>query len=237
MPPVSGSAMNQSDPDLPGRRQRPHDTGPSVVRMAVAEPREIVRFGLAAALGVHDDLSLEVTADIGGLRRLLATDEMDLVVVDLALGELDQLGLPSDHGPDEECPVIVLATRVNDAQMLDVFRQGARGLVLVDTAPSVLPIAVWAVAAGGIFIDPGLAGTLVTIACKGQPGSHGAFNLTVQQQRVLARLPDGLTNREIGEELGISPNTVKAHLRKAMAKIGAHDRIDAGEIVVREGLV
>jgi DNA-binding NarL/FixJ family response regulator len=54
--------------------------------------------------------------------------------------------------------------------------------------------------------------------------------------RVIERLPKGLTNREIGSELGIGENTVKTHLSNAMHKLKAKDRVEAAAIAIREGL-
>lgn len=218
-------------------RERSGRWSAAVVRVIVAEPSHFVRLGLIAVIDADEDLSVTaVVTDASELQDAFAEHEADVVLMDRTLHRQQGLELLDAIGAGPDRPVVVVADEVSDAELLEVFRRGAHGLVLLDAAPFVLSAAVRAVAAGGKFIDPHLAETLLTVATKGQPGSHGPFDLTVQQQRVLALLPDGLTNREIGEELGISPNTVKAHLRKAMAKIGAHDRIEAADIVTREGL-
>lgn len=209
----------------------------SVVRVVVAEPNHVVRLGLVAALDASDEVTVVATVDDAeALEEAVVEHQVDVVLMNLDLDPARGIALLEEISGRSDTLAIGVAREVTDADMLEVFGRGACGLVLLDSIPSMLPTAVQAVAAGGVFIDPQIAGTIITVARKGQPGSHGPFDLTVQQQRVLALLPDGLTNPEIGEELGISPNTVKAHLRKAMEKIGAHDRIEAAEIVEREGL-
>lgn len=169
-----------------------------------AEPLRPPR--LVAVIDADEDLSLvALVTDASELQDAWVEHETDVVLMDRNLDRQQGLELLDAirAGPDR--PVIVVADELSDAELLEVFRRGARGLVLLEAAPFVLSAPPQAVAAGGMFIDPQVAGTLLTIATNGQPGSHGPFDLTVQQQRVLALLPGGLTNPEIGDELGISP--------------------------------
>lgn len=95
---------------------------------------------------------------------------------------------------------------------------------------------VTSVGGGGTFIDPQVAGILAALTSKGLRSYEGPFGLTVQEQRVAVLLTDGLTNREMGVQLGIAPGTVKTYVATAVAKLGARDRYEAADIVEREGI-
>lgn len=100
----------------------------------------------------------------------------------------------------------------------------ARGLVAYRTADTWLAMAVRAVAAGGLFVDPDLAEAIVDYAWLDQAADTPA-QLTRQQRRVLECLP--ATDREIAERLGVSPDTVKAHMKEARITLGASNRHEA----------
>jgi DNA-binding NarL/FixJ family response regulator len=131
--------------------------------------------------------------------------------------------------------VVVLTSFPNEGVMMNAFSAGARGFVLKESESIVLRQAVRTVADGGTYADPRVAAKLVALATKGKR-AKGPFDLTLQEMRILEQLPRGLTNQEIGEELGISQHTVKTHLRHAMQKLKAKDRAEAAAIALREGL-
>lgn len=218
-----------------GWADRPVTLDPSAVLVVAAS--DVVRRGLVASL--RADLALDVLAESGSeddALEVVAHQAIDVAVVAMSL--TDRHGIEVCRGVLEcsgTTQVVVAANHVRDADLLEAFEAGARGFVVLDTAPSVIVPAVLAVHSGGVFVDPAVAGRLVRLASKGRRvrGPHG---LTVQEQRVLALLPQGLTNREIAQELSISPETVKTHLRRAFTKIGAVDRIQAADLARRAGL-
>lgn len=127
-----------------------------------------------------------------------------------------------------------MSDSTTDTAVTRAFRAYAHGFVAKDSAQRLLPLAVTEVMRGGTFVDPEVAGILVALVSKGVRSYEGPFGLTVQEQRVAVLLTDGMTNREIGVQLGITPGTVKTHVANAVAKLGARDRYDAADIVERE---
>lgn len=213
-----------------------------VITVVVAEQSLVVRRGLVATLETSEVTEVVgETETLGGLRDLLADVHPTVALVALRLADaaredvLDALTAAVDAGTPTR--FIAVTDDTSDAAILGALVAGAGGFVLRDRAPDVLMHAVVAVDSGGVYLDPQIASVLVDLAAKGRRGlSRGPYGLTVQQRRVLALLPRELTNKQIAEELGISPNTVKAHLRDAMRKIGAHDRIEAARKVERDDL-
>lgn len=126
------------------------------------------------------------------------------------------------HEPD---PALVRAVR--DAQ--------ASGLVLMSSPAETVRAAVRAVSAGLTFVDAQLGHELDALALE----DACATTVTVSraERRVLERLADGLSNRDIGRELGISEHTVKSHLANLTRKLGCRDRVHAAALAIQLGLV
>jgi DNA-binding NarL/FixJ family response regulator len=119
--------------------------------------------------------------------------------------------------------------------LIQAFAAGAKGFVMKESQPAVLRDAVRVVSQGETFTDPRVGAKLVALASRNRR-AKGPFGLTIQEMRVVEQLPRGLTNREIGSELGIAEDTVKTHLRHALRKLNARDRVEAAAIALREGL-
>lgn len=137
------------------------------------------------------------------------------------------------HAPSTRAVLLLNFPREQAA--LSAFAAGAAGVVVKEVRPAILRQAVQAVAAGGVFVDPLVAGRIVGLALRSQR-RRGPFGLTLAELRVLERLPSGLTNREIGDDLGIAESTVKSHVTAILRKLDASDRAQAAARARREGL-
>lgn len=213
------------------------DKDDDVTRVAVAVGRPEVRAGLAPELIRYEGINVvDAVCSIDALIELLKLGPVDVAIFDVDTTSPRDPGSVCADARQFDTQVIAVADRISDAQLLDLFRHGAGGVVLLGQELWVLAFAVRIVSNGGAFVDPEMVRRLVTMGSKGRPGSQGPLDLTVQQQRVIGLLPEGLTNREIGEELGISVHTVKSHLHAAMAKLEVSDRREVAAIVEQEGL-
>lgn len=209
-----------------------------MIRLVIVDDHASVRGGLTDVFSGQP--GVVIVGQVGSGEQILdAVEDYD---PDIALMELRLPGISGSDACRElreshpQVRSILLTTHPTDANLLDGFASGARGLLLKDNQPVVLRTAVSAVARGGTFVDPKVAGKLVSLALKGQR-AHGPFDLTIQELRVLEWLPRGATNPEIGEELGLSRHTVKSHVRSILQKLEASDRAEAAAIAKRHGLV
>jgi DNA-binding NarL/FixJ family response regulator len=209
-----------------------------MTRVVIVDDHPIVREGVTAALNADAALSVVGAAATATEAEAVVRElQPDVVVLDLRLG--------AGGGGPELCEtlkqlsprlrVVVLTSFPTESAMLASFAAGANGFLVKDSDINLLREAVHTVADGGTFVDPRVAAKLVNVATKGRR-TKGPFGLTLQEMRVLAFLPRGLTNREIGVELGVSDETVKTHLRNAMLKLKVHDRTQAAVVALREGL-
>jgi DNA-binding NarL/FixJ family response regulator len=128
---------------------------------------------------------------------------------------------------------VILYTAFGDRALLtEALDAGARGFVLKEAPLAEVVRAVELVAAGRTYVDPVLAGVLSSSAA-----TEKMSKLTQRERDVLRLLADGLSNEEIGKALFISPETVRTHVRKAMAKLDADTRTQAVAIGIRNGMI
>lgn len=197
----------------------------------------IVREGLAAVLSAEPDFTVVGQAE-SAERALVEVDRLrpDVILLDIRLP-----GMSGTEACAELCKrypnarIIVLTSFASTGSLVQSFSAGAKGFVLKESQPAVLREAVRVVAQGETFTDPRVGAKLVALASRNRR-AKGPFGLTIQEMRVIELLPRGLTNREIGGELGISQDTVKTHVRHALRKLNARDRVEAAAIALREGL-
>ena len=128
---------------------------------------------------------------------------------------------------------VILYTAFGDRALLtEALDAGARGFVLKEAPLAEVVRAVELVASGRTYVDPVLAGVLSSSAA-----TEKMTNLTQRERDVLRLLADGMSNEEIGKNLFISPETVRTHVRKAMAKLDADTRTQAVATALRQSLI
>lgn len=188
---------------------------------------------------LHASLASEVVEVVGPdeLGGLLARGQVaaDLVVLDLD-DESDPTAACARIVEHTGLPVVVITDAASQTEIVAPLAAGARGLVHRDSPADTVRDAVRAVTEGGLFVDPSLGATIVELAAVAIRARSGT-TLTAGELRVLTRFPRGLTNRQIAEDLGISRNTVKTHVRNILRKLDARDRAQAARLAREQGLL
>ena len=136
--------------------------------------------------------------------------------------------------------VIVLSGPADEEALLACVRSGAQGHVSRDRAPAHLARAIRRVHAGEVLFAPELLMRLLRRPMRADPPSQGALPtgpLTPREREVLQATAAGLSTEEIAEQLCIARHTVRTHVKKAMAKLGAHSKLEAILIAIRHGLI
>jgi DNA-binding NarL/FixJ family response regulator len=156
-----------------------------------------------------------------------------VALIDIQMPRLSGIDVAQRAAVTTPDTAIVFYTAFGDRALLsDALDAGARGFVLKEAPLADLVRAVQRVAAGDTYVDPVLAGILV-----GAQMSAKLPQLTQREREVLRLLADGHTNEEIGKRLFISPETVRTHVRKAMAKLDADTRTQAVATALRQSLI
>jgi DNA-binding NarL/FixJ family response regulator len=201
------------------------------LRLVLIEDHQALREGLELLLGRE---GCEVAGTAGTAaegRRLVAELDPDVALVDIRLGADDGIELTRRLLADEPGRRIVLYTGAAEEELLfDGLDSGARGYALKEGSPRELVDALAHVAGGGTYVDPRLRPALLSRrSTERQPA------LSAREREVLALLAQGLTGEAVAERLVLSSETVKTHVRNAMAKLEAHTRVHAIAIALREG--
>lgn len=136
-------------------------------------------------------------------------------------------------GGEGNCPVMVLATHVDDAAQ--AWAVGAQGILLRDSALTKLVSALEALNQGLVLLDPTF--TEVLFSPKLSSLASSSETLTPREAEVLQFLAQGLTNKAIAHRLGISDHTVKFHVHALMTKLNAQSRTEAVVSATRLGLI
>jgi DNA-binding NarL/FixJ family response regulator len=201
------------------------------VRLVLVEDHPALRDGLELLLARS---GYEVKGTAAGEQEafvLVERENPDVVVVDVHLADGDGISLTrrlleADAGRG----VVIYTGSSEEEQLLDGLDSGARGYALKEGSIDELVEAIDAVAGGGTYVDPRLAPALLSPkATQRQP------HLSNREREIMSLLAEGLTGEEVAERLFLSAETVKTHVRNAMAKLEARNRVHAIAIALRQG--
>jgi DNA-binding NarL/FixJ family response regulator len=200
------------------------------IRVVLVDDHRVVARSLQAYLESFADLEVAGIAASGEeLLRNLEAWRPAIVIQDLLLpGGID--GVETTRRVRARWPqvaVIALTASTDEARMVGVLRAGAQGYVRKDADPEILLAAVRAVARGRTFIDPSVEGRVM----------GATEDLTPREVEVVRLVAAGRSNKEIAEALGIGEETVKTHVGRVLAKLGAENRAQAAIQALKRGMV
>ena len=212
-----------------------------LTRLAIVDDHELARASLRNML--TDEPDIEVVGEAAnGREALLLCSRLrpDLVLMDVRMPEMD--GLAATREIKQRYPqisVIMLTMHENPDYLFEALKAGAAGYVLKDAPQEVVVEAVRQVRDGESPLDLELAARLLRrlaaeserrgflVEPEGQQGGFPAQALTRRESEVLGLMKLGKSNRQIAEELAISPGTAKNHVEHIIAKLGVSDRTQA----------
>jgi two-component system nitrate/nitrite response regulator NarL len=210
------------------------------LRILVIDDHTLFRVGLQ---GLLEHRGIEVIAAVGDGQEGLALAEQlrpDVVLLDMRMPGLDGLGvLRHLRQSGMRMPIAMLTTSSNEQDLVEALRSGAQGYLIKDMEPDDLVLALRDIVAGKTVVAPDLAPVLAkvvqgesVIARDPSPFSE----LTPRESEILVLLAEGLSNKAIARNLGISDGTVKLHVKAILRKLGVHSRVEAAVIAVEQGL-
>jgi DNA-binding NarL/FixJ family response regulator len=201
------------------------------IRLLVVEDHVVVRQGIAALLQMQSDFQVVAEAGDGdGAIEAFREHRPDVTLIDLRIPRKD--GVEVIRQLRREFPAgrfLVLSTYDSEDDVSRALQAGASGYLLKGVSRATLTDAIRLVHAGRRYIPPEIADRVLP--------RPTAEELTEREVQVLRRIAEGLSNREIGEQLGISESTVKGHVNNLLSKLGVTDRTKALVLALRRGLV
>jgi DNA-binding NarL/FixJ family response regulator len=195
------------------------------LRVMLAEDHETVREGLKIN-GQEDMEVVGVASD--GREAVTRAQELlpEVLVMDVSMPELN--GLKATLKLKELCPqvkVLTLSRHDGDGYVQQLLAAGASGYVLKQSASTELIHAIRAVAAGGKYLDPKLAGRAID-SYSVRPRRSAKVDLSNRETDVLRQIALGYSNKEIAARLDLSVKTIEAHKANAMRKLDMTSRIE-----------
>ena len=215
-----------------------------MIRVLLADDQALVRAGFRALLEAEP--GIEVVGEVGNGEeavRLTTSLVPDIVLMDIRMPGQDGLEATRRIVSDPqlaEVRIIILTTFDLDEYVFEALRLGASGDLVKDTEPLDLLRGVRAVAQGDALLSPSITRRLIAelVARDRRPGPVRSLEaLTDREREVVGLVAAGLSNREIGERLVVSPATAKTHVSRAMVKLGARDRAQLVVFAFESGLV
>ena len=210
------------------------------IRVLLIDDSPIIRLGLRSALEDFTDISIVGEAGTAAAGVAAVTQlKPDVVLLDLHLP--DKSGFQACRELLKTRPqtqVLILTSNSGERNVQEAMNAGARGYLLKDNDGAALAAALRTVAAGNPVLDPSMAGQVLNLV-KRRPGGVSAgeklSQLSYQELRVVALLADGMTNKQIGDQLGLTEKTVKNYLATIFGKLNIDRRTQAAALYVEAG--
>lgn len=211
----------------------------SKIRVLLAEDHRTVRQGFRLLLDTQPDVEVVGEAGDGRAALCLARElRPDVVLMDVSMPEMN--GLRATEllcGTEPATRVVALTRHTDRAYMQQLLQAGASGYVLKQSDPAVLLQAVRAVAAGGKYLDPAIAGKALSgyFGRRHGGGPVAEAHVSDRETEVLRLIALGYSNKEIAARLTLSVKTVEAHKANAMRKLDMTSRIDIVRYAMLQG--
>ena len=221
------------------------------IRVLLADDQALLRSAFRVLVDSEPDMAVVGEASDGAEAvRLLKERGADVVLMDIRMPGTDGLAATRLISADPslaQVRVVILTTFEVDDYVVQSLRAGASGFLGKGSEPEELLNAIRVAAGGEALLSPAATKGLIARFLAqggdrgdGDPGPAGAErldSLTVREREVLVQVAAGRSNDEIAERLEVSPLTVKTHVNRAMAKLGARDRAQLVVIAYESGLV
>lgn len=206
-------------------------TDKTTLSILLVDDHFIVRSGLAASIGLEEDLEIVAEAERGeDAPSLVETHHPDVVLMDLQLPGMNGIETTATICRDyPETKVLMFSTFARDDEVVAALEAGALGYLQKSAERDDLIAAIRTVAAGNVSLSQDLAERIRDL--KSGP------NITQREREILALIAQGKANKEIANILGIAEDTVKRHASNVFQKLEVSDRAEATAEAIRRGIV
>ena len=207
------------------------------IRIIIADDHAVLRESLAALLATQSEFVVEGWASNGTEALALLKEHLpDVLVLDLFMPENDGFEvLRTLDRAGSHVASVVLTGSESELDYAQAVKLGARGLVLKSDGPEKLFAAIRTVANGELAFSDELAQrVLSTMTAESKAPADSLARLSDREKQIAYHVARGLKNKDIGQALNISENTVKRHLQSIFTKTGARDRLELAVLALSE---
>ena len=211
------------------------------LRVLIADDHTIVRAGVRLLLEAETDMEV-VGEALNGEEAVALAESLrpDVILMDIAMpgvGGLEATRQIKARMP--EVAVVVLTMHRSDEYFFEMLKAGASGYVLKGAETNELVSAIRTVGRGDVFLYPSMAKQLLQdyLSRLGVSGAAGGPALTPREREILRLMADGYSNKEIAEQLVVSPSTVHSHRSNLMHKLNLNSRHELIQYARERGLL
>jgi len=210
-----------------------------ILRIFIAEDHETVREGLKLIINQQEDMEVCGEAGDGRAAVKMALElNPDIVLMDVTMPDLN--GLKATKKLKELKPQIKILTvtrHSDDSYLQELLRAGASGYILKQSPSTELLRGIRAIARGGNYLDPAIAGRVIGNFTRRAADSEKSIHKSISEREteVLRQIAWGYSNKEIAAQMSISVKTVEAHKSNAMRKLDMGSRIDIVRFAILQG--
>lgn len=218
-----------------------------MIRVLIVEDQDLVRAGISAIVSHQDDLEVVAEASDGfAALELIQSTRPDVVLMDIQMPGIDGVEVTRrlHETMQEGCPrILVLTTFERDENVINALRAGADGFLGKGAAPGEIVDAIRVVSQGSPAMSVAAMHSVIGHVAqdRGSPGDPDMFErfatLTTRERQIVEALVRGNNGDTIALQFFLSPFTVKTHVNRAMAKVGARDRAQLVSFAVRAGIL
>ncbi len=210
----------------------------SLIRIVLVDGSELMRRGIKTVLNPQATPPMRIVGEATSVTEGVSEcvrSKPDVVLLDTRLS--DGSGFDACRQILQRLPqtrVVILTSHLNDNFVYEAVTSGAQGYLTKQIDAAALVQAVSDVASGRSILDPDATTRVLRLLRGGMNEQVGDLSaLSTQERRVLALVADGLTNKQVGEQLGLSENTVKNYLVNVFEKLQVKRRAQAAAIYVQ----
>src|SRR5579863_530673 len=203
------------------------NAGKKKIRVMIADQEGVFRFGLKRLFGAEDDLRvIAQAADPGKALTLALEFKPDLIFLQAEMVRLVDIELFAQlHHNLPDAKVVITASELSDEDALSYVQNGAAGVILKAVDPELFVKCARKVMENEVWLPKKQVAQMAKMLEDSEP-SRPRDTLTSREKTIISYLMQGWRNREIGQHLGITEQTVKNHLRAIYDKVGVSDRLE-----------
>jgi DNA-binding NarL/FixJ family response regulator len=209
-------------------------------KILLVDDHKILRDGICSLLKGYDDIEVIGEAPDGKTALQMVNELLpDLIIMDISMPDMNGIDatrrIRNEH-PDVK--VIALSMHHDKQFVSEIFKAGASGYLIKDSAFDELDHAIRIVMNGKTYINPKIASLVVEslISQSSMPPSQSFSLLTEREREVLQLIAEGRSTKQIAYDLHVSSKTVESHRRQVMGKLNVRSVAELTKFAIREGL-
>ena len=209
----------------------------SPIRVLVVDDHPLFRQGVLFTLSRHPEMNIVGEGENGRQAVDLAQQlRPDVLLLDITMPESSGLQAAAEvKRVSPETQIVMLTASEEGDDLMAAMKAGAQGYVVKGAGAGEIVAAIMAASRGEAYITPRMAGNLLREMTH-KPGDDPLAELTDRERQVLELVARGLSNKEVGAELGLAEKTVKHYLTAVLQKLHVRSRVEAALLAQRHGL-